>query len=65
MIRIEGSFKCLVMWPLGIDKELFEDKIKEIKKKENIKFDHEISIDGSTGEIFLGKRKNTHTYWTR
>jgi len=31
---------------LGIDKELFEDKIKEIKKKENIKFDHEISIEG-------------------
>lgn len=31
---------------LGIDKELFEDKIKEIKKKENVKFDHEISIEG-------------------
>ncbi|MGC9168174.1 MAG: pyruvate, phosphate dikinase [Desulfurella sp.] len=31
---------------VGIDKELFEDKIKEIKKKENIKFDHEISIEG-------------------
>ncbi|SDB98030.1 pyruvate phosphate dikinase [Desulfurella multipotens] len=31
---------------VGIDKELFEDKIKEIKKKENVKFDHEISIEG-------------------
>lgn len=31
---------------LDIDKELFEDKIKEIKKKENVKFDHEISIEG-------------------
>lgn len=31
---------------LGIDKELFEDKIKEIKKKENVKFDYEISIEG-------------------
>lgn len=31
---------------LGIDKELFEDKIKEIKQKENVKFDHEISTEG-------------------
>ncbi len=39
-IQMFGDVAC------GIDKELFEDKIKEIKNKESVKFDHEISIDG-------------------
>ncbi len=39
-IQMFGDVAC------GIDKELFEDKIKEIKSKESVKFDHEISIDG-------------------